>query len=55
MVRTGNSVLTAGHELPFAGGRKGYLIGVGSFTPTDVTARRWKPCWRACDARPTTS
>lgn len=38
MVRTGNSVLTAGHELPFAGGRKGYLVGVGSFTPTDVTA-----------------
>ena len=35
MVRYGASVLTSGTPLPF-GGRRGYVIGVGSFTPIDV-------------------
>lgn len=35
LVRYGASVLTAGVALPFTG-RRGYILGVGSFTPTDV-------------------
>lgn len=35
MVRYGASVLTSGVALPF-GGRRGYVLGVGSFTPTEV-------------------
>lgn len=36
LVRYGASVMTSGIPLPFAG-RRGYLLGVGSFTPTEVT------------------
>jgi len=36
LARYGTSVLTSGVNLPFAG-RRGYVLGVGSFTPTDVT------------------
>lgn len=35
LVRYGASVLTSGVALPFSG-RRGYILGVGSFTPTDV-------------------
>lgn len=35
LVRYGASVLTSGVALPFEG-RRGYILGVGSFTPTDV-------------------
>jgi cell division protein FtsN len=35
MVRYGASVLTSGVALPFQG-RRAYILGVGSFTPTDV-------------------
>lgn len=38
MVRYGASVLTSGVALPFAG-RRGYILGVGSFTPTEVETR----------------
>ncbi|MCP4572393.1 MAG: hypothetical protein GY838_08605 [bacterium] len=37
MVRYGTSVLTSGVALPFAG-RTAYLLGVGSYAPTDITA-----------------
>ncbi len=37
LVRYGSSVLTCGIPMPFDG-RRGYLLGVGSFTPADVTA-----------------
>ncbi len=36
VARYGASVLTAGEALPFPG-RRGHLLGVGSFTPTDIT------------------
>jgi hypothetical protein len=36
LARYGTSVLTSGITLPFAG-KRGYVLGVGSFTPTDVT------------------
>lgn len=36
LVRYGSSVLTCGVPMPFDG-RRGYLLGVGSFTPADVT------------------
>lgn len=36
LARYGTSVLTSGVPLPFVG-RRGYLLGVGSFAPTDVT------------------
>jgi cell division septation protein DedD len=36
LARYGTSVLTSGVPLPFAG-KRGYVLGVGSFTPTDVT------------------
>jgi hypothetical protein len=36
LARYGTSVLTSGVNLPFEG-RRGYVLGVGSFTPTDVT------------------
>ncbi len=36
LARYGTSVLTSGVPLPFVG-RRGYLLGVGSFTPTDIT------------------
>jgi len=36
LARYGTSVLTSGVTMPFAG-RRGYLLGVGSFAPTDVT------------------
>ena len=38
MVRYGASVLTGGVAMPFAG-RTGHLLGIGSFTPTDVTGQ----------------
>lgn len=38
LVRYGASVLTSGVAMPFEG-RRGYILGVGSFTPTDVTAQ----------------
>ena len=37
LVRYGSSVLTCGTPMPFEG-RRGYLLGVGSFTPADVTS-----------------
>lgn len=37
LARYGTSVLTAGVPLPFEG-RRGYLLGVGSFAPTDISA-----------------
>jgi hypothetical protein len=37
LARYGTSVLTSGVPMPFVG-RRGYLLGVGSFAPTDVTA-----------------
>ena len=37
MARYGASILTCGQDLPFAG-RRGHLLGVGSFAPTDITA-----------------
>ena len=37
LARYGTSVLTSGVPTPFAG-RRSYLLGVGSFAPTDVTA-----------------
>ncbi len=37
LARYGTSVLTSGVPLPFDG-RRGYLLGVGSFAPTDITA-----------------
>lgn len=37
LVRYGASVLTAGEGLPFSG-RTAYLLGVGSYAPTDATA-----------------
>lgn len=37
LVRYGASVLTSGTPMPFEG-RRGYLLGVGSFTPAEVTA-----------------
>ena len=36
LARYGTSVLTSGVAMPFVG-RRGYLLGVGSFAPTDVT------------------
>ncbi len=36
LVRYGSSVLNCGIPMPFEG-RRGYLLGVGSFTPADVT------------------
>lgn len=36
LVRYGASVLTSGVAVPFQG-RRAYVLGVGSFTPTDVT------------------
>ena len=36
LVRYGSSVLSSGDPMPFEG-RRGYLLGVGSFTPADVT------------------
>ncbi|MEN8007768.1 MAG: SPOR domain-containing protein [Candidatus Krumholzibacteriota bacterium] len=36
LARYGTSVLTSGLPMPFVG-RRGYLLGVGSFAPTDVT------------------
>jgi len=36
LARYGTSVLTSGVPMPFVG-RRGYLLGVGSFAPTDVT------------------
>lgn len=36
LARYGTSVLTSGVPLPFVG-RRGYLLGVGSFAPTEVT------------------
>ena len=36
LVRYGASVLTSGVPMPFEG-RRGYLLGVGSFTPAEVT------------------
>lgn len=36
LARYGTSVLTSGMPMPFVG-RRGYLLGVGSFAPTDVT------------------
>lgn len=36
LARYGTSVLTAGVPMPFDG-RRGYLLGVGSFAPTDIT------------------
>lgn len=41
LARYGTSVLTSGITLPFPG-RRGYVMGVGSFTPTDVTADELK-------------
>jgi len=38
LARYGTSVLTSGVPMPFSG-RQGYFLGVGSFAPTDVTAR----------------
>jgi len=38
LVRYGTSVLTSGVPMPFDG-RRGYVLGVGSFVPTDVTAK----------------
>ena len=35
LVRYGASVLTSGVALPFSG-RRSYILGVGSFTPTDI-------------------
>ncbi|RKZ16394.1 hypothetical protein DRQ50_06180, partial [bacterium] len=37
LVRYGASVLTAGAGLPFSG-RTAYLLGVGSYAPTDATS-----------------
>ncbi len=37
MVRYGTSVLTSGMALPFSG-RAAYLVGVGSYAPTDITS-----------------
>jgi septal ring-binding cell division protein DamX len=37
LARYGTSVLTSGVPMPFVG-RRGYLLGVGSFAPTDVTS-----------------
>ncbi len=37
LARYGTSVLTSGMAMPF-GGRRSYLLGVGSFAPTDVNA-----------------
>ncbi len=37
LIRYGSSVLTCGIPMPFEG-RRGYFLGVGSFTPADVTA-----------------
>jgi hypothetical protein len=36
LARYGTSVLTSGVAMPFVG-RRGYLLGVGSFAPTEVT------------------
>lgn len=36
LVRYGSSVLTCGIPMPFEG-RRGYMLGVGSFTPAEVT------------------
>lgn len=36
LTRYGTSVLTSGIPMPFVG-RRGYVLGVGSFAPTDVT------------------
>lgn len=36
LARYGTSVLTSGIPMPFVG-RRGYLLGVGSFAPTEVT------------------
>jgi hypothetical protein len=41
LARYGTSVLTSGLTLPFSG-RRGYVMGVGSFTPTDVTPEEIK-------------
>lgn len=41
LARYGTSVLTSGITLPFEG-KRGYVLGVGSFTPTDVTAEEIK-------------
>ena len=38
LTRYGTSVLTSGIPMPFVG-RRGYLLGVGSFAPTDVTGQ----------------
>jgi hypothetical protein len=37
LARYGTSVLTSGVPMPFVG-RRGYMLGVGSFAPTDVTS-----------------
>ena len=37
MARYGASILTCGDDLPFEG-RRGHLLGVGSFAPTDISA-----------------
>ncbi len=41
LARYGTSILTSGVAMPFDG-RRGYLLGVGSFAPTDVTAEEIK-------------
>ncbi len=37
LARYGTSVMTSSVSMPFSG-RRGYLLGVGSFAPTDITA-----------------